>query len=186
MGEDVAPGTILVDILESGHPENYWQYEVQPTSGSVRKIKEETFADYAHEDIPHVFLQPSGAIEACSSEPKADSPDGKYLAYCKGSESGLSVANKKSTRVLSYWTPKEWRGIRGFAWAPNSQSVAILNISSYYGKSPLERLSGLSGHPVPHDTIFLDVLDVRTGKTTEYVVRENVPYSFARILNWSP
>ena len=185
MGEDVAPGTILVDILESGHPENYWQYEVQPTSGSVRKIKEETFADYAHENIPHVFLQPAGTIYACSSEPKADSPDRRYLAYCKRSESGLSVADKKSTVILSNWTPKEWRGIRGFAWAPNSHSVAILSISSYYGKSPLEQLSGLSGHPVPHDTIFLDVLDVRTSKTTEYLVRENVPYSFTRILNWS-
>ena len=185
MGGDVAPGVILVDILESGHPESYWQYEVRPTTGSIHKVTEETFPDYAHENIPHVFLQPAGAIGACSSDTKAGSPDRKYLAYCTGSEWGLFVTDSKSADILSHWVPQEWRGIRGFGWAPNSQSVAILNISSYYGKSPLERLSGLSGHPVPHDTIFLDILDVRTGKTTEYLVRENVPYSFTRILNWS-
>jgi hypothetical protein len=185
MSRDVAPGAILVDILKSGHPENYWQYEVRPTTGVVRKVKEETFPDYAHENLPHVFLQPAGAIGACSSDTRAASPDGKYLAYCTPSEPGLFVADKKSAATLYFWKSQEWRGIRGFGWSPNSQSVAILNISSYYGKSPLELLSGLSGHPVPHDTIFLDVLDVRTGKVTEYPIRENVPYSFTRILDWS-
>ena len=37
--ETVAPGVILVDILKSGRPESYWQYEVQPTAGLVRKVK---------------------------------------------------------------------------------------------------------------------------------------------------
>jgi hypothetical protein len=184
MDGDVAPGVILVDILKSGRPENYWQYEVRPTAGSIRKVTEEIFPDYSHENIPHVFLQPAGAIGACSSNIKAVSHDEKYLAYCSGSQLGLFVTDK-SAGIVSHWMPDEWRGIRGFGWAPNSQSVAILNISSYYGKSPIERLSGLFGHPVPHDTVFLDILDVRTGKTTEYLVRENVPYSFTRILKWS-
>lgn len=186
MNGDVAPGIILVDILEPGHPEHYWQYEVQPTAGLVRRVQEKTFPDYAHEDLPHVFFQPAGAIGTCSSDTKAGSPDGKYVAYCQGSESGLFVADEKGAETSCLWMPQEWRGIRGFGWAANSQSVAILNVSSYYGKSPLELLSSLSGHPVPHDTIFLNILDVRTGKTTEYLVRKDVPYSFTRILSWSP
>jgi hypothetical protein len=185
MSGDVAPGVILIDILKSGHPENYWQYEVRPTIGSVRKVKEETFRDYAHQDIPHDFLPPAGAIGACPSDTKATSLDRTFLAYCAASESGLVIADTKTLGILFLWKPQEWRGISGFGWSPNSQSIAILNRSSYYGKTPLELLSGKLGHPVPHDTIFLDVLDVRTGKTTEYLVREDVPYSFARILNWS-
>ena len=81
LSADVAPGVILVDVLESGKPEHYWQYEVQPMVGLVRKVKEESFQDYAHENIPHVFLQPTGAIEACAKRPEANSPDGDYLAY---------------------------------------------------------------------------------------------------------
>jgi hypothetical protein len=185
MSGDVAPGVILIDILKSGHPENYWQYEVRPTTGSVRKVKEETFRDYAHEDIPHDFFRPAGAIGGCPSDTKATSFDRTFLAYCAASEGGLVIADTKTLGILFLWKPQEWRGISGFGWSPNSQSIAILNRSSYYGNTPLELLSGKMGHPVPHDTIFLDVLDVRTGKTTEYPVREDVPYSFARILNWS-
>jgi len=185
LSADAAPGVILIDLLESGHPEHYWQYTVQPPMGLVRKVKDETYSDYAHEKIPHVFLTPAGAIGACSADTKAASPDGRYVAYCTSSENGFFVADKRGSGILMVWKPQEWRGIRGFGWAPNSGSVAILNVSSYYGKSPLELLSGLSGHPVPHDTVFLDIIDVRTGKTTEYLVRKNVPYSFTRILNWS-
>ncbi len=137
MSGEVAPGVILVDILKSGRPESYWQYEVQPSAGLVRNVKEETFRDYAHEDIPHVFLQPAGTIEACSGHVRAPSPDGKYLAYCTGSEWGMVIEDKKSGKTLYLWKTKEWRGISGFGWDANSQSVAILNVSSYYGKSPL-------------------------------------------------
>jgi hypothetical protein len=185
MSGDVAPGVILIDILKSGHPENYWQYEVRPTIGSVRKVKEETFRDYAHEDIPHDLLRPAGAIGGCPSDTEATSFDQTFLAYCAASEGGLVIADTKTLGILFLWKPQEWRGISGFGWSPNSHSIAILNRSSYYGNTPLELLSGKLGHPVPHDTIFLDVLDVRTGKTTEYPVLEDVPYSFARILNWS-
>jgi hypothetical protein len=185
MSGDVAPGVILIDILKSGHPENYWQYEVRPTIGSVLKVKEETFRDYAHEDIPHDFLQPAGAIGACPSDTKATSLDRRFLAYCALSEGGLVIADTKTLGLLFHWKPQEWRGISGFGWSPNSQSIAILNRSSNYGNTPPEQLSGKLGHPVPHDTIFLDILDVRTGKTTEYLVREDVSYSFASILKWS-
>ena len=186
LSADVAPGIVLIDVLQSGQPESYWQYEVRPSIGLVRKVKEESFQNYEHEDIPHVFLQPTGAIEACARKPESNSLDGEYLAYCTSSGSDeFFVIDKRTGETLYNWKPKEWRRIRGFAWAPNSHSVAFLNVSSYFGKSPLELLSGLSGHPVPHDTVFLNVLDVRTAKMDEYLVRRDVTSSFTRILNWS-
>ena len=84
---------------------------------------------------------------------------------------------------VAEWKPKE-RGIRGFAWSPNSHSVAILNVSSYYGKNPLELIAAFSGHPVPHDKVLLDIVDVRTGVATEYLIRNNVIF-FYEDLNWS-
>ncbi len=155
-----------------------------PRRGLVRIVKQEKFQNYAHEDIPHTFQQPAGAIGACAERPEASSLDGRYLARCSGS-ADFEVVDTKTAATLYHWKPNEWRGIRGFAWAPNSHSIAILNYSEYYGKSPLELLSGLSGHPVPHDTVFLDVIDVRTASVTEYLVRKNVVYSFTRILKWS-
>ena len=185
LGTDVAPGVVLIDVLEAGRPEHYWQYEVQPTAGLVREVEEENFQDYAHEDIPRDFQQPSGAIEACAKNPEAGSLDGNYLARCANSGADeFFVVDEKTTETLYHWKPNKRRGIRGFAWAPNSRSVAVLNVSSYYGKTPLELLSGLSGHPVPHDTVLLDVLDVRSSTMTEYTVRRNVVSSFTRILKW--
>jgi hypothetical protein len=58
-------------------------------------------------------------------------------------------------------------------------------VGDHVGKSPLELLSALSGHPVPHDTVFLDIMDVQTRKVVEYVVRKDVVSSFTRILKWS-
>jgi hypothetical protein len=186
LSADVAPGAVLIDVLESGRPEHYWQYEVRPATGWSHKIKDEEFQDYKHENVPHVFQQPSGAIEACAKNPEASSLDGGLLAYCSGSGTDeFFVTYKTTAQMLYHWRPAEPRRIRGFAWAPNSRSVAFLNVSSYWGKNPLELLGGLSGHPVPHDTIFLDVFDVRATTVTEYLIRANVPYSFTRILDWS-
>jgi hypothetical protein len=45
-------------------------------------------------------------------------------------------------------------------------------------------LSGLSGHPIPHSAVFLDVVEVQTGKVSEYLIRDDVPYAISRILKW--
>jgi hypothetical protein len=181
---EVAPGVLLVDVLEGGQSQRYWQYEVQPTTGAVRLVKEELFQDYRHRDgMPEAFQKPAGAIQTCALNPQASSPNGQYRAYCKdkGSEE-FYLADDNSAKVLYHW--KSNKEIRGFAWAPNSNSVAIVCMKGRLGLSPLELLALVSGHPVPHDTIFLDVVDVRTGKMTEYVLRRNVTSAFTRILNW--
>lgn len=186
---DVAPGTLSIDVMEGGHPEHYWQYELQPATGTIRTVQQMTFADYTHEGMPRTFQKPAGAIGACEARPTivAPSPDGAFQAYCKTSNyaDALEIysSDARGGRVAE-WKIKE-RGIRGFAWSANSQSIAILNVTSYSGKTPLELLSALSGHPVPHDKVRLDIFELRTGHVTEYVIRDNVVSSFTRILNWS-
>lgn len=188
---DVAPGVILIDIMgiglsKSGQPEYYYQYEVQPAIGSVRKVKEERFQDYKHENIPHTFYEPTGAIESCRNDPQSSSPDGQYVAHCRlGEADQFFVDDKKTAQSLYHGTLGDRRGIRGFGWAPSSRSVAFLNSSTRLGKTPTELFSALSGHPVPHDTIFLTILNARTGQTTEYLIRRDVPSASTRILNWS-
>jgi hypothetical protein len=83
---DVAPGTIVVDVLSAGEPEHYFQYRLEPATGSVHLISEAMFPDYQHEDMPHDFQEPAGAIGACAKppHPQASSPSGEYLASCKG------------------------------------------------------------------------------------------------------
>jgi hypothetical protein len=188
---DIAPGIILIDVMgigvsESGQPQHYYQYEVEPASGLVRKVKEERFQDYNHEAIPHTFYEPTGAVESCRNDPQASSINGEYLAYCRRGEADqYFVDDKKTARSLYHGALGGKREIRGFGWAPNSRSVAFLNSSSRLGKTPMELLSALSGHPVPHDTIFLAIVDARTGTQTEYLIRKDVPSAFTRMLNWS-
>lgn len=187
VGSDIAPGTLLIDVLEAGHPEHYWQYELQPAEGTIRIAKETTFADYMREDMPRSFQEPAGAIGACAGNPNliAISPNGTLSARCRTANySDRLEIDSVGIGKLREWRPKD-RGIRGFAWSPNSRSVAVLNVSSYIGKRPLELLAAFSGHPVPHDKVFLDIFDVQTGQVSEFTIRSNVVSSFTRILNWS-
>jgi hypothetical protein len=183
----VAPGSVLIDILQSGTPEWYWQYEVVPEKGTVRCVKREIFLDYQHEDLPTEYIQPPVGATGCDETRQAVSPDGKLRAFCSdgwnyGYYHHLSVTDA-SGEVLFVWNPGN-RLISGFAWAPNSNSLGILNKTERYGMWPLELLSAIAGHPVPHHTIFLDFLDVKTGKATEFQIRANVVNAFSRMLAW--
>jgi hypothetical protein len=95
------------------------------------------------------------------------------------------VDDKKTAHSLYHGTLDDKREIRGFGWAPNSRSVAFLNSSSRWGKTPMELFSALSGHPVPHDTVFLTILNEGTGQMTEYLIRRDIPSALTRILKWS-
>lgn len=178
-----APGVILIDIIAGGLPENYWQYQVQPSAGTVQLVKTEQFQDYRLTDIPTTYQKPTGAIETCERNPQAPSPDGRYLASCSHSGSlQFDLIDRQSNQTLFHW--KADKGIHGFAWAPNSNAVAIVTTSSHVGLSARELLSLISGHPVPHDTVFLEIVDVKSGAKTEYVVRQDVISAFPRILSW--
>jgi hypothetical protein len=191
-----ASGTITVDILQSGRPETYWHYEVQPLTGAIRQVSEQHFSDYQHESIPRQYAMPAGAISGCKDVPSSVSPDGIYSAACveEHSRSGefsvvyrerFLVRNMKQGATFVNWQPEEHRGIRGFAWSPDSRSVVVLNTDEYYGKGPLEQLSAAAGHPVPHHRILLTFFNVDNGQRTEYEVRREVINAFTRILSWN-
>ncbi len=184
-----APGTILIEVSD---PRHYWQYEVQPQTGSVRLVKEQQLKGDSSDEMPKTFQQPAGAIQHCDKAPQATSPNGSYIAECrvlrKKDHSPLRdqfVLTEAGSASSYPWNPEEWRGIHGLAWSANSRHVAILNCSEHYSKSPVGVLSGMSGHPIPSSTVFLDIIDVRTGRVTEYMLRKNVKYVFTRILRWS-
>lgn len=189
-----ANGVITVDILEGGSPETYWHYTVRPADGTVNKVSEQRFANQRQESIPQKFAQPAGAITTCRDHPTAESPDGRLVATCievihKTGEFSVSysysfLVSDASHLQLLRWDPSEWRNIRGFAWSPDSKSVAVLNLGEYYGKGPSEILSGMAGHPVPHNTVYLDLFETDGWKRKEYMVRNEVISAFTRILSW--
>jgi dipeptidyl aminopeptidase/acylaminoacyl peptidase len=182
---DVAPGTILLDV-DGGGP--YWQYEIKPSAGTLRLIREDKSQDnYLRR--AKTFQKPTGAIDGCENlaKPEATSTDGKFLARClevSRRVNNLLVIDVKDSAPSYQWQP-QGRHIQGFAWAPNSRSVAVLNDSSYIGLSPLEILEALSGHPVSHCTVYLDIIEANTGNVTAYPVAGNVTNSWERILSWS-
>lgn len=182
-----APGVILVDLIGNGtRNDHYWQYEVRPSSGLVRLVKDEQFKPGSQTDLPHIFQEPAGAIQGCEHKPSAPSPDGQLTARCTGRsfhDEEISIADSGSPHESRRWGRKD-RSIEGFAWAPDGRSVAILSQSEHYGKDPVGVLAGLSGHPIPHSSVFLDVIDIRAGRVSEYLIRANVLYARSRILKW--
>jgi hypothetical protein len=192
----VAPGRILIDVLQRGGPERYWHYEVRPQTASVSCVRDETFRDSQHENIVHGYHQPTGAIETCRKTPNATSPDRKYVAGCRflvvpdGQFARkylpvFFIADAATSKELFVWQMKESLVIRGFSWSPTSQAVAVLDHSEFYGKSAIEKLSAAAGHPVPHATVYLHVIPLATMKPVEFLIRKDVTYAFERILNWS-
>ena len=180
-------GTITVDILDAGSPRRYWQYTLRPLDGTVTRISEQKVSTKQNDAILPAHLKPTGALSSCADKPEATSPDGSLVATCEGSlnSSGTLVIIDRSTKKeLLRWTPTEYRGMRGFVWAPDSKSIAVLNESEHYGKSPWEILAGLSGHPVPRNTVFVELFVVDGWKQAEYVIRKDVINAFTRILNW--
>ncbi len=181
------PEMILIDLSGNGaRTDHYWQYQVRPSSGAVELVKEERFKPGSITHAPHTFKEPAGAIQGCESEPSAASPDGRFIARCTGHsfhDEVISVTNANSLLEAFRWDRKD-RSVTGFAWAPDSRSVAILNQSEHYGKDPIGLLAGLSGHPIPHGSVFLNVIDVESGKSREFLIRANVLYPLSRILKW--
>ena len=189
-----ATGTITLDILQAS-PSTYWHYTIHPSDGTITEVSKQKFADGLHASIPETFARPAGEITACRDHPTAESPNRSFVATCveivhKVDQFSVAysysfVVDDRSTQSeLLNWTVSKSRLIRGFAWSPDSKSVAVLTLDEYYGRRPWERLSAMSGHPVPHHTVYVDVFDVDGWKRTEYMVRDEVINAYTRILSW--
>ena len=203
---DAAGGKISVAVVDQRRREHYYQYEIRPSRGTVVLTGEETF-EYLQEPATPESKEPSGAIYDCfmKFEPTylAKSPDGKYVAACKQGSwrtpiPGIpgafsykyfeifSVTQVESGKEVFQWKLDDGRRIHGFTWSPNSRSVAVLNSTQRVGKGPLETIWTWAGHPVPHHTVYLNVIPVDTMQPIQYEIRGDVLYARAKILDWSP
>jgi hypothetical protein len=199
---DDSPEKIIIGISDSGWGkfDHYWQYEVLTQSGFVRIVKEvlveresESSDKKPQPDISDTSRQPYvSQIQSCSNGLKVDSPNGSYAANCtellKPDHSPLRdkflIVETANSKDVFEWKPKGWRGIDGFAWAPDSCCIAILNHSEHYSKTPIGVFFGASGHPIPYATVFLNIVDVKTGAIKEYKLRANVRYSSSEMRGW--
>ena len=182
-----SPGRITVDVLEQGRPEYYRVYEITPEKGEVNLTTKKIFASYESEEIPHAFYENTGAVQNCGTAQQSISPDGILLARCSSDSSGefIIVTRANSGDVLFKSPARMNRRIRGFGWSPNSMSVAVLKRETTFRSGPIEYFLALAGHRTPFDNVFIEVSDLRTFQTADYLIATHVPYSFARILSWS-
>ena len=60
------------------------------------------------------------------------------------------------------------------AWGHDSKSVAILNSSVRIGLAPHEVLWACAGHPVGHNTYYIDVINIDNGESKEFPVVRNI------------
>ena len=196
--ESAARGVIVVGIVSNGaRTDHHWEYQVTPLTGSILMVKDRTIPHRSAGPPPYaepsaLRLAEAGDIQTCLRCPAVTSSDGRCVARCHDlqkpdhspGDDVVVVTSAESSTVLSRWNHKG-RMIRGLAWSPDSKSVAVLNESEHYSKSPVGVISGLAGHPIPHSSVFLDIVDVRTGSVAEYLLRADVVYAYPRILSWN-
>jgi len=183
-------GAVQIDLLADGNPVIYFQYAVIPQTGEVRVLSEARF-NQGKEEIPDEFDQPTGAIDACWKKPASASPDAKYVARCVDEfdrrdqfsvvhHDAFIVEDRIRSAEAFHWKMEERRRIRGFAWSPKSDAVAVLSLRQDY-----VRLGFLGHMAIPYDAVYLDVIGV-DHQFAEYMVRRDVVYAWSRILKWNP
>jgi hypothetical protein len=60
-----------------------------------------------------------------------------------------------------------------------------VNHKEHYSKTPVGIFFGAAGHPIPYSTVFVTIVNVRTGAVVEYKLRANISYVSSRIRAWS-
>jgi hypothetical protein len=174
---------VLIDLMGDNR---YRQYEVEVLSGNARLVRDEPLRNDDPSQIPQDFDQPGGALEGCGEKPTAASPREHYKAQCTGTafqDESITVFDTGQSSPIREWQHTD-RSIRGFAWASDGNSIAILSETERYSKSPVGMLSALSGHPIPLSAVYLDIVNIETGRVSEVLVRAEVRYAFSRILRW--
>jgi len=186
VGSDIAPGNIIIEVTSpKTGGDKFWRYQVMPSRGQAIQVQ----AGRQTSGRWDTAAVSSGQVD-CSHESVAVSPNQKFLARCFGELPGRSAQFTVTTtavdKVVFRWRPANWRAIDGFVWFPTSRSIALLTHSEKHGTGLVELLWAGAGHPVPHDTFYLDVVDIEEGRSYEYVIRYDVLTGSGRILNWSP
>jgi hypothetical protein len=172
MTGDAASGSVLIEILvpRTGG-DDYWQYRSTPATGAVTRVGAGRYA----EGVWLTPIPPTGRTTCSHGIVRAPSPDGRFVVECDESDGTQARVSIRDEEKGGYaWHPREWRGVDGFAWSPNSRAIALLNHSS--------RRKLWQG---PYNTYYLMVVSLEPREAVEYVIRTDVRGGDgAQIVDW--
>ncbi len=180
---DLAPGRITLEVSSNSHS---WQYQVTPFTGTVVELGLNSPESVGSKQA--IQVSTTGKANCFFEGSEAKSPDDGYIAQCSGGYPGKPAEfgiRKSNTKSATFQLDKSGRQILGFVWSPNSHSVALLTSSQKRGYGPLELLWAFAGHPVPRVTVYLDFIGADGAYYSEYLIKSDILYGKARILNWS-
>lgn len=109
------------------------------------------------------------------------SPDGKYLFVGFEDPSVDVMRNAVVLKAANFEMIKEFK-LKGRSflldseWSSDSLFLAVLETSERYSKSLRGLLYLLLSHPVPLDTLYVNFVNVRSGKVTKILIAKDVPY----------
>lgn len=169
---EIGPRKITLEV--SSNKRN-WGYVVTPSMGTV-----------VESSIPLPDKWPPSA-DCYFQGSQVDSPDGRLMAKCFDGLPGKPPQFQvvvKATGTTTYQRAESSRDLLSFEWAPNSRPIALVTASQRRGNGPLELIWAGAGHPVPHVTIYVEIVAADGSGSWEYLVKRDVVYGRAAILNW--
>jgi hypothetical protein len=130
----------------------------------------------------------------CYRSPKLESPNGKFAARCEGPMPGIPRDDQTDSIVVEDEQGKEIfrQGVDytlrviGYAWSPDSRSIAVAESSEHWGLNPLDLLGALSGHPTPIYTFYVRPYRIDGSATlgASPPVRQGSRNGFGIIVGW--
>jgi len=106
-----------------------------PPAGEMRY--EHPYAVNSERSLLAVSAKPARSSSLVSNDIAVFSlPEGKQQAFLHRPESAF---------------------VEGIAWSPDSRYLALLTAQEHWGVSPLELLTAVAGHPVPHNSYRIEV-----------------------------
>ncbi|OGQ35611.1 MAG: hypothetical protein A3G39_01855 [Deltaproteobacteria bacterium RIFCSPLOWO2_12_FULL_43_16] len=91
------------------------------------------------------------------------SPDGRYLAISlvegfKITPFELVVIDVAAIEVVFRYKNPGDNWIEDIAWIPDSKTLAVICKSERTGLWPWELLAAIAGHPIPHNSFYLELI----------------------------
>jgi hypothetical protein len=127
-----------------------------------------------------------GGIVNCIGRDAADipAPSNELSAECfiDSGVDGVRLRSIHTGQTLREWRSKRGWGVRGLAWSPNSDSVAVLLEKDRLDLGPIGLVSASAGHLIQFSTFKVSWLSVQSGREVELpVVKRDSVSGWARI-----
>lgn len=115
------------------------------------------------------------------------SPDGKYLAISLLEKFAITafelyVIDVATSEIVFRYKNSNNMWIEDIAWSPNSKALTVLCKSERTGLWPWELIALIAGHPVPYNSFYLEIIDLKNGGVINRAIKKNITYGRARIL----